>query len=40
MNGDDRCGDQADGVLCHGANHFLASLAPNEVAFALLLRHR
>ena len=39
MNGHDRGGDQADSVLGHGANHFLASLAQNEVTFALLVRH-
>jgi hypothetical protein len=39
MNRHHRCGHQADRVLCYGADHFLASLAENEVGFALVVRH-
>lgn len=39
MDGDHRGSDQADRVLGHGMNHFLAPLAANEVGFALLVSH-
>lgn len=39
MNGDHGGSDQADRVLGHRVDHFLAPLAANEVGFALLVSH-
>jgi hypothetical protein len=40
MNGHDCGGDQADCVLCHWPDHFLAPFATNQLSFALLVSHQ